>query len=68
MSIKNRNTWNFAHRFCGKLWWKPGWILLILSVLAQILFLHRGDKLVAIVGEIICTVQCVVLILSRIPV
>ena len=24
-SMKNMDTWKFAHEYCGKLWWKIGW-------------------------------------------
>ena len=29
MSMKNRDTWEFAHRYCGKLWYMWGGILLV---------------------------------------
>ncbi len=28
-SMKNMETWIFAHKYCGKLWWIIGWITLI---------------------------------------
>ncbi len=66
-SMKNMDTWKFAHDYCGRLWWKAGWILLILSVLAQLPFYHSFDETVGIVGAVICTVQCIVLIASIFP-
>lgn len=68
MSMKNMDTWNFAHEFCGKLWWKIGWIMLVLSMLIQIPLVHSGEKTIGIVGGVLCSVQCVVLILSIFPV
>ncbi len=45
-SMKNKDTWKFAHEYCGQLWWKVGWILLAPTVLAQILLLRcRADVL-----------------------
>ena len=38
MSRKNKDTWAFAHNYCGKLWMKSGGILLIPTVIAQIPF------------------------------
>ena len=32
MSMKNRDTWEFAHRYCGKLWFRLGLVLLVISV------------------------------------
>ena len=28
MSMKNKDTWEFAHKYCGKLWYVWGMILL----------------------------------------
>ena len=35
-SMKNQDTWQFAHRYFGKLWYKMGLWLLILSVAAML--------------------------------
>ncbi len=32
MSQKNQETWDFAQHACGRLWWKGGWMLLVISV------------------------------------
>jgi len=32
MSMKNQDTWDFAHQVCGRLWWKAGWVMLVLAV------------------------------------
>lgn len=32
MSMKNQDTWEFAHRVCGRVWWRVGWVLSALSV------------------------------------
>lgn len=66
-SMKNENTWKFAHDYCGRLWWKLGWITLIISVLVQIPFYNSSDTMTGIVGVIICTLQCIVLIISIFP-
>ena len=31
-SMKNMDTWKFAHEYCGRLWWKIGWGMLLPSV------------------------------------
>ena len=31
MSMKNTDTWNFAHKYCGRLWFKTGMIILPIS-------------------------------------
>lgn len=66
-SMKNMETWNFAHEYCGRLWWKIGWITLILSALAQLPFLNGNDEQLGILSVILCTVQCVLLIIPIFP-
>ena len=41
-SMKNRETWVFAHRECGRLWQRWGWGELIATVVLMLLFL--GEK------------------------
>lgn len=66
-SMKNMDTWKFAHDYCGRLWWKIGWIMLIISVLVQLPFYHATEKTVEIMCVILSTMQCVTLIVSLIP-
>ncbi len=67
-SMKNMETWKFAHDYCGKLWWKLGFILLILSVLVHIPFYGSSDDIIGNVGVCVSTIQLIVLIASIIPV
>ena len=60
-SMKNMDTWRFAHNYCGKLWWKIGWVSLFPSVVVQIPFFESSEDVIGIVGGIICTVQVVIL-------
>lgn len=66
-SMKNMDTWKFAHDYCGHLWWNIGWVMMVLSMLIQLPFLHQTDDTVGIIGGIICTVQCIILVLSILP-
>ena len=56
-SMKNPDTWQFAHRFFGKLWYKMGIILLVLSVAAMLFGLGKDTNTVGVLGGIVCTVQ-----------
>ena len=62
MSMKNKDTWEFAHKYCGKLWLKCGLALLPLSVIPLIFVFHKGTDIIGTVGGIVCTVQLVPLI------
>lgn len=66
-SMQNKDTWDFAHKYFGKLWWKIGWIILLPTVLIQIPFIHSSETTVGNVGGIICTVHCAILVASIIP-
>ena len=66
-SMKNMDTWKFAHDYCGRLWWKIGWIMLIPSIIVQFPFYNSDDNVIGVVGGILCTIQCVILIISIFP-
>lgn len=68
MSMKNQDTWAFAHRHCGKLWFLLGLLLLPLSVLALLPVLHQDAQTIGTVGGIVCVVQLLVMVCSAIPV
>lgn len=42
MSMKNRDTWEFAHRYAGKIWWRTGWVTLVVTIIFM-LFLWGRD-------------------------
>ena len=68
MSKKNKDTWLFAHNYCGRLWIKLGLILLLPTILAQIPFVHSSDNTIGIVTLIIEAIQLAVLLGSIVPV
>lgn len=66
-SMKNMDTWQFAHEYCGKLWWRIGWVMLALSVLVQIPNMHSSEDRIGTMGGILCTVQTMFLMFSIVP-
>lgn len=66
-SMKNIETWKFAQDYCGRLWRKIGWIMLIPSLVVHIPFYRSSDNVIGTAGAILCTMQCAVLILSIFP-
>lgn len=42
-SMKNIETWKFAHDYCGQLWWKIGLWMIIPSVLVHVPFYHSDE-------------------------
>ena len=66
-SMKNMDTWKFAHEYCGKLWWKLGWLIMILTALMYIPLYQSNDNIIEIAGVVLMTIQCTVLIISIYP-
>ena len=67
MSMKNMNTWKFAHRYCGKIWYVCGMILLPVTVVCFLLMTGKDSDYVRTAGGIICGVQLIPMIVSIIP-
>lgn len=67
MSMKNRDTWEFAHKYIGKLWFFLGLILLVLSVIPLLFVLDRDVEAVGMVGIVVCFAQLVPMVGSIIP-
>ena len=66
-SMKNMDTWKFAHDYCGKLWWKIGWVMIIPSALIHIPLYHNDKNTIGFAGLILVAIQCFVMIVSIYP-
>lgn len=44
MSMKNKDTWEFAHQYCGRVWTKLGLVLLIVSTIVSVLAAKSADE------------------------
>ena len=62
ISMKNKDTWEFAHRYCGKLWYVCGLILLPITVIFLLLVIGKDTDYVGTVGGIIWGAQLILLI------
>lgn len=67
MSMKNKETWEFAHKYCGRIWYISGLIILPATVIFMLLVMGKDVETVGIVGGIVMGVQLVPLIGSIIP-
>ena len=61
MSMKNEDTWAFAHKVAGAFWLKWGWITLVITVVTMLLILNKSDEVISVVG-------CIILFAQMIPV
>ena len=62
LSMKNKDTWEFAHKYCGKLWYVWGLILLPVTVLPMFFVLGKSEDMIGTVGGILCGIQMIPLI------
>lgn len=67
-SMRNQNTWTFAHQYCGNLWFKVGRIMLAASVIIQLLFLKLRPGRLLILSFVLLCVQGAVLLALFFPV
>lgn len=67
MSMKNQDTWQFAHHYCGKIMLRLGWMSVPLSVVPLLFVFGKDIETIGIVGAVICFVQLVPFAGSIIP-
>lgn len=67
MSMKNRDTWEFAHKFCGKIWYYVGLAMIPISVIPLLFVIGKGEDIIGTVGCIICMIGVAVIIASIFP-
>ena len=66
-SMKNRDTWDFAHRHIGNTWIKWGFIMLPATLAALFPTLGRGEEMICVIGLILLCAQTLVMLISIIP-
>jgi uncharacterized membrane protein len=67
-SMKSKETWEFAHHCCGRLWTKIGSIMLVISILISIVALRFDDNVQGIIVIVLVTIQTIALVASIFPV
>ena len=66
-SMKNMETWNFAHTHCGRLWVRISFILLPVVVVPMLCCIGKSEEVIGLVGTVILFLCLAVLILSIFP-
>ena len=64
MSRKNQKTWDFANRYCGRVWMLMGSGMLPVSVLCMKLVVDADVDTIGMWNGILVTIQCVIMILA----
>ena len=63
-SMKNKDTWIFAHKYCGKIWFISGLIMLPLSVIVMMFVFGGLENVVGTVGAVLCGIQFIPILIS----
>lgn len=64
MSRKNQQTWDYAHYYCGKLWWKAGWIMGAVTLLIVLPVMGKGEEVIGFVAGIWVCLQCAIMLIT----
>lgn len=67
MSMKNKETWEFAHHYCGKLWLTFGWITLVPSMIVMLFVIGKDVNVIGNFSVILVGIQLVFLVGSIFP-
>lgn len=67
MSMKNQDTWEFAHKYCGKLWYTCGIALLPISIFPMFFVIGQNEDTAGNLGGILFVIQLIFLIGSIFP-
>lgn len=69
-SVKNQETWEFAHRHCGRVWCIGGSVLMLFAMLVMLvmfLALGQSNSTVEALGAIICTLEFGMMVYGAVP-
>ncbi len=67
MSTKNKDTWAFAHRYFGRIWFVTGCVTAIAVGVVFVLLLGKSTETVGKVGGAMALVQCALLVAPILP-
>lgn len=67
-STKSPEAWAFAHQYCGKLWFNIGLVMLPISALIHLPFLHSDIGAFGWMSCALVTVQGIIMVGSMFPV
>ncbi len=64
MSTKNMDTWEFAHKYCGKFWYRIGFVTLPLPIIVMLFFIGKDENTISFAGGVICIIETFTLIIA----
>jgi len=67
MSMKNQDTWSFAHKYVGRIWLVCGLGMLLITIVAMLVTFRMDEEIVRTVGIVLDSIQMILLIGPIIP-
>ena len=64
MSMKNEDTWAFAHNYCGRIWYICGWVTMPITVIVMFFVIGKNVDVTGAAGGIVVGVQIVLFIMA----
>lgn len=64
MSMKNKETWEFAHYTIGNIWYRTGLVLMIIVIFIMLYLFQKDINTISIAGTILMMIQLIPLIAS----
>ena len=63
-SMKNMDTWRFAHRFCGLIWIVGGCVSLPLAIISMLLVIGKNENTIGYVGASCLFLPLILVVIS----
>ena len=63
-AMKTRDTWEFAHRFCGRIWWISGLVLIPIVIAVMACLVEKDTKTVGYAGAVLLLTPLCLIVLS----
>ena len=63
-SMKNQETWDFANKYIGKLWFKCGMAIIVPSLIPMCLVYGKDTDVVNLVGMVLIVTQTLLIIVT----
>lgn len=67
-SMKSKDAWEFAQKYCGRIWRVCGCVMFPVTVIAMLFVFGKNEDTICTVGLIVCGVQLAFLVGSIAPV
>lgn len=64
MSMKSKDTWEYAHNYCGKVWYISGLIMIPITAIIMLFAFGKSTAYIGVTGGIVCAIQLIPAIVS----